>query len=395
MENSNFITAGELRYDLVNYGILISIITFFLIFVIDKKWAKEVIKWEKLDIPLTFLITIFVLSFILIYFSNCNIPTYVINSISLFLILVISKKKYDFPPFFIIILLFLLIGTYVMSYAFNEGEWGFRENTQISQKIDDWADFATCLTALFALISIYLAYRAFMGQVNASRRASFDATFTQIFAQHNTLRTRVTNYKIFTSNETNPNETNPNEINPNETNSNETNSNETNSNETTIFTRCKKEFAQKGNQTVFDFWEHFNKKVIKNKVSVDFKNFFKYIYHEVTFVANQADEVLNEKAKEQYIQLVQAQMNNDELFCYLINQIAHYNKANKNSSREECRRVEDFAETLKKYDFFREICQYINDEEKNKEGIYLFVKELHDNNNTTNIDKFINKKHIN
>ena len=88
-------------------------------------------------------------------------------------------------------------------------------------------------------------------------------------------------------------------------------------------------------------------------------------------------------------------MNNDELFCYLINQIAHYNKANKNSSREECRRVEDFAETLKKYDFFREICQYINDEEKNKEGIYLFVKELHDNNNTTNIDKFINKKHIN
>lgn len=93
MENSNFITAGELRYDLVNYGILISIIAFFLIFVIDKKWAKEVIKWEKLDIPLTFLITIFVLSFILIYFSNCNIPTYVINSISLFLILVISKKK--------------------------------------------------------------------------------------------------------------------------------------------------------------------------------------------------------------------------------------------------------------------------------------------------------------
>ena len=362
MENSNFITAGELRYDLVNYGILISIIAFFLIFVIDKKWAKEVIKWEKLDIPLTFLITIFVLSFILIYFSNCNIPTYVINSISLFLILVISKKKYDFPPFFIIILLFLLIGTYVMSYAFNEGEWGFRENTQISQKIDDWADFATCLTALFALISIYLAYRAFMGQVNASRRASFDATFTQIFAQHNTLRTRVTNYKIFISNETNSNE-----INSNETNPNETNPNETNPNETTIFTRCKEEFAQKGNQTVWDFWKYFNEKVIKNEVSVDFKNFFKYIYHEVTTVTDQEKKVLDNYTKKKYIDLIQAQMNNDELFCYLINQIAHYDEHATNE------KVKEYANKLREYDFFNELYKSNN----YKDLIYRMYKEYH------------------
>ena len=46
---------------------------------------------------------------------------------------------------------------------------------------------ATWLATFFALISIHLAYKAFRGQVNASRRASFDATFTQIFAQHNTL----------------------------------------------------------------------------------------------------------------------------------------------------------------------------------------------------------------
>lgn len=69
--------------------------------------------------------------------------------------------------------------------------------------IIDWltlsTDISTCYATWIGSIATWgaaiCAFIAFMGQVNASRRASFDATFTQIFAQHNTLRARVISHK--------------------------------------------------------------------------------------------------------------------------------------------------------------------------------------------------------
>ena len=219
---------------------------------------------------------------------------------------------------------------------------------------------ATWLATFFALISIHLAYKAFRGQVNASRRASFDATFTQIFAQHNTLRARVISHSNSFWCEKN------------------------------VFTRCKEEFAQKGNQTVLDFWEHFNEKVIKNEVSVDFKNFFKYIYHEVTTVTDQEKKVLDNYTKKKYIDLIQAQMNNDELFCYLINQIYHYHK---NETEDEVRK---YTEILKTYDFFKEICKYIGKGNSKEKDIYTQHIEnmLKDSTTNTYIKKFIHNKYL-
>lgn len=211
---------------------------------------------------------------------------------------------------------------------------------------------ATWGAAICALISIYLAYKAFRGQVNASRRASFDATFTQIFAQHNTLRARVISHSNSFWCEKN------------------------------VFTRCKEEFAQKGNQTVLEFWKHFNEKVIKNEVSVDFKNFFKYIYHEVTTVTDQEKKVLDNYTKKKYIQLIQAQMNNDELFCYLINQIAHYDEHATNE------KVKKYADKLKKYDFFKELCESKN----NYRG--LIYRMYKDTNDSETMCKFIKKENI-
>lgn len=226
-------------------------------------------------------------------------------------------------------------------------------STDISTCHATWVgSIATWGAAICALISIYLAYKAFRGQVNASRRASFDATFTQIFAQHNTLRARVISHSNSFWCEKN------------------------------VFTRCKEEFAQKGNQTVLEFWKHFNEKVIKNEVSVDFKNFFKYIYHEVTTVTDQEKKVLDNYTKKKYIDLIQAQMNNDELFCYLINQIAHYDEHAKN------KKVKKYADKLKKYDFFKELC-----ESKNyyRGLIYRMYK---DTNDSETMCKFIKKENI-
>lgn len=53
--------------------------------------------------------------------------------------------------------------------------------------MEDWGGFATCVTAIFALVSVFLAFKAFSSQTLAAKRASFDATFTQIFAQHSIL----------------------------------------------------------------------------------------------------------------------------------------------------------------------------------------------------------------
>lgn len=75
-------------------------------------------------------------------------------------------------------------------------------------------------------------------------------------------------------------------------------------------------------------------------------------------------------------------MNNDELFCYLINQIAHYDEHAKN------KKVKKYADKLKKYDFFKELC-----ESKNyyRGLIYRMYK---DTNDSETMCKFIKKENI-
>lgn len=72
-----------------------------------------------------------------------------------------------------------------------------------------------------------------------------------------------------------------------------------------------------------------------------FLNCFKYIYHMVNEVLN---STLDEPAKQRYIGIIQAQLNIDVLFCYLINQIA----ASQGFDSFYCQQ-------LKKYDFFKNI----------------------------------------
>lgn len=71
------------------------------------------------------------------------------------------------------------------------------------------------------------------------------------------------------------------------------------------------------------------------------------------FVASQPDDVLNDDAKQRYIQLIQAQMNNDELFCYLINKV-EFMYRNKSNPEEDTR---IHAEHLRSFRFFIELCR--------------------------------------
>lgn len=230
----------------------------------------------------------------------------------------------------------------LMLEIFNNGKWRFSYFTPVSTNIGNWGDFATCLASIFALISIFFAYRAFRSQTRSARRNSFDSTFTEIFAQHKVLHDKAVQHEInfisrydlsFVSNGINNN----------------------------IFSICKDEyrkFVSNRGTNVSRFWVDFNQCDIGVEVSIDFKNYFKYIYHEINIVVSQPDEILDENAKWRYIQLIQAQMNYDELFCYLINQIEYIGRFNGNDRNPEmAKRANKHAENLRKYGFFYELCK--------------------------------------
>ena len=248
----------------------------------------------------------------------------------------ISKNIMNISIILLIISLCYL-SSRLMVHKFNGDSWWINEDN-ISDDLNKWGDFATFFGGIFALISIYLAYRAFMSQVNASKRTSFDATFTQIFSQHHILHEKVIQYhfisylwhgRLYRVSTGGKN----------------------------IFTLCKEEY-ERSDELVQDFWERFNR-IIGSEASIDFKNYFKYIYHEINIVVSQPDEVLNDNAKRNYIQLIQAQMNYDELLCYLINQVEYFNywRNNRNRNILIYRRAEEHVRNLHDYGFFRELCK--------------------------------------
>lgn len=267
-------------------------------------------------------------------------------------------------------LLFMMILSFIAGFdllflSFNDGWWIFTDKTRISRKMDDWGNFASFLTAFFALMSICFAYRALMFQIEsakksnkdsmkildlqikASKRTSFDAAFTQIFAQHHILHAKVVQHAIgryLRYSGTTP----------------------ICSSSNTLFSVCKNEYVASRICGIGDFWENFNDD-IGNEASIDFKNYFKYIYHEINIVVSQPDEVLNDNAKRNYIQLIQAQMNYDELLCYLINQVEYFNywRNNRNRNIEIYRRAEEHVRNLHDYGFFRELCKNRSEQHAN------------------------------
>lgn len=247
---------------------------------------------------------------------------------------ILSNMKLCYSPF--LIFLMVLFAFIIMINTFNNGKLFIGTHTEIPVDISKWGDFATFFGGIFALISIYLAYRAFISQANSSKRSSFDATFTQIFAQHKALHDKAANHKIYIGIW--------NKITRNIFNESHN-----------VFTLCKNEY-NRSHESVQDFWRRFNR-IIGLKASVDFRNYFKYIYHEVNIVVSQPDEVLDEDAKRNYIQLIQAQMNYDELFCYLVNQVEYLHRFEGDRRDSEMgRSAYEHARNLLRYGFFRELC---------------------------------------
>ena len=201
----------------------------------------------------------------------------------------------------IIILLVLLLASLI---TFLCVFWG----TDLSKEMNDWGAYAACLSAPFTFASVLLAYRAFRKQSETARHTTFDTLFSQMLANHHNL------YQKAVGNE--------------------------NSNifhEMCVSFRDCSHKDPMSPKEIFEFWNAY-----REKIGADFANFdnyFKYIYYEVNWVCRQ--EIFNDEEKKRYVRMIQSQMNNEELFCYVVNLLAYY-------YLDQVRRgVKDFNDSIK------------------------------------------------
>ena len=201
----------------------------------------------------------------------------------------------------IIILLVLLLASLI---TFLCVFWG----TDLSKEMNDWGAYAACLSAPFTFASVLLAYRAFRKQSETARHTTFDTLFSQMLANHHNL------YQKAVGNE--------------------------NSNifhEMCVSFRDCSHKDPMSPKEIFEFWNAYREKIGANFVNFD--NYFKYIFYEVDWVCRQ--EIFNDEEKKRYVRMIQSQMNNEELFCYVVNLLAYY-------YLDQVRRgVKDFNDSIK------------------------------------------------
>lgn len=232
--------------------------------------------------------------------------------------------------FITILLLFITIFLCELSYRSNECETG-----------EILGDLPTWLTAMVAIFSVIYAKKAFdkqsdaiVSQEKAARRVSFDTTFTQIFAQHSILYKKVqdslTGHCCFAGFRTH------------------------------FQTQVILANIKGTKTTNKEIWEKYNKSLEqqsgKKERTSNFRNYFKYIYIEVHYIEKEAEKAgLDKSTQKRYVRLIEGQMNNDELFCYFVNQLEYYENHRGNTERQQ--ELIRYFRYLKDNNFFREICK--------------------------------------
>lgn len=203
---------------------------------------------------------------------------------------------------------------------------------RFSTDMGDWGDFATCAAGVLAFVSVVLAFNAFKSQQLALKRNSFDSLFSQMFAQHVKLYEKVgtVSGKGGSNNDNNGKD---------------------------VF-RYYYDIIKNEKENIPELWkklENEGKDGDKDANSVCFmnlRNYCKYIYHEINLIREYQNEgVLLDTTAKKYVLLIQAQMNNYELLCYLLNQYDYYLK---NMDKKE---LKEYFEYLRDNAFFKDMAQ--------------------------------------
>lgn len=192
------------------------------------------------------------------------------------------------------------------------------------------------ITAIATAVAAVYAIRAYLQSVQTRQQSSFDAIFSQLLSTLQYLidneSLRTTTLKTLGQKRVALSEIKKNIIiKPNK-----------NLNVFLNFCNTYKEYNDRNKITNYQqikmIWETYTKSLCYES---NYLNCFKYIYYIIETVHKSP---LNEELKKHYVGIIQAQLNHDILFCYLINQIIFNGGQNK-----------DFTKVLKQYDFFGDI----------------------------------------
>lgn len=196
--------------------------------------------------------------------------------------------------------------------------------------------FWSMITAIATVVAAGCAINAYNQSVEAKKQSSFDAIFSQLLS---TLQCLIDNESLRTTTLKT-------------------------SDQTCIkFAGTKKEICIESNKDInvfLNFCNIYREYNNENKITdyqrikmlwgtyakslcyeSNYLNCFKYIYYIIDTVHKSP---LDGELKKHYVGIIQAQLNHDILFCYLINQIIF------NGGQDK-----DFTKVLKQYDFFCDI----------------------------------------
>ena len=194
--------------------------------------------------------------------------------------------------------------------------------------------FWSMITAIATVFAAVFAYRAYRQSVKTREHSSFDSIFTQLLSNMQsyinkaTLQTTIVKapwVKVYNRDYN------------------------TFLNFVNIYTaymyinKCITGQSILNEKEITELWEVYTKNLVNRS---DFSNCFKYFYHIVDTVYQSPLDCARRK---QYIGIIQAQLNYDILFCYLINQIV-YLHVHPNKKR--------YPKLLRKYDFFKDLCKH-------------------------------------
>lgn len=166
-------------------------------------------------------------------------------------------------------------------------------NNEISDKLGDWSDYSTCLAALFTFVSLTFIYLTYKKQSDSNYKLQFDSTF---FNMLHTQREIL------------------------------------NSLEQSFF---KERYEQIKNYYPLSWSEELStEKALKHVNTAYYRSlqessdssamhYFRHLYHIVKLVHNSS---FNYKEQCEYIDIIQAQMSNEELFVMFYNVVSFGNK---------------------------------------------------------------------
>lgn len=166
-------------------------------------------------------------------------------------------------------------------------------NNEISDKLGDWSDYSTCLAALFTFVSLTFIYLTYKKQSDSNYKLQFDSTFfNMLHTQREILASFEKGYFI------------------------------------ERLERIEMEHSTSWSEEITErqALAIVNGAYIQSKIGYydnTIMHYFRHLYHIIKLIHNSSFD--NEKQRE-YVDIIQAQMSNEELFVMFYNVISYNNR---------------------------------------------------------------------